>query len=481
MKNKTKVLLLLNFTILLSISFIFTGCNNTQDTAYDPANYLIEKTNPADFHAKRLTDKESPYTMCFENTDGTNSLYIFTSPIAYYDDKEQLKAIDNTLTKTKDKNLKNKGYELEQKSNDIQSYFPKDLKKTPFLLKNISNNKNTEFEFKPNENFIDMNLKESTFLDLLGREHSSAIYQDKKSNDIIIEYIPTSSGITANIIINEKPENEQIDFYISQQDKWNYDITDNEYILFKENETNEPKAIIRASHLKDANGICSYDNKISVKNGLGKCVYSIKPDTGFLNDPNIKYPLSLSTSFELYRSTTPDTTVYSDKPDENLYLADYAVLGDNKTFGSSINYIRFRVNYVFKSYAENVKSAEYVSTILSKDQKEISVNMLRLKDIWSSTVMNWNSRSKTYDVESTANISSSGRYGFDITKFIKACVKDDKWDTESCGLAMAAQDNSIGSKIISTGDNALYRPYVRIDFYDLPWTYERVFSINPDG
>ena len=35
-------------------------------------------------------------------------------------------------------------------------------------------------------------------------------------------------------------------------------------------------------------------------------------------------------------------------------------------------------------------------------------------------------------------------------------------------------------KVMATSDNTFYQPYVRIDFYDLPWTFEKVYVINPD-
>ena len=177
----------------------------------------------------------------------------------------------------------------------------------------------------------------------------------------------------------------------------------------------------------------------------------------------------------------PDSTVYSNKSGTNVYLADYAVMGNNDFFGSSQHYLRFRINYVFKSYEQNVKSSVYVLTALSKDSLAMPVEMLRMKDVWSSTGINWNSKHPTHGKESATQISVPGRYEFDITEFVKSCIKDDEWNTEVYGLAMTAADDSSGAKVIATNDNTFYQSYIRIDFYDLPWTFEKLYGINPDS
>ena len=110
----------------------------------------------------------------------------------------------------------------------------------------------------------------------------------------------------------------------------------------------------------------------------------------------------------------------------------------------------------------------------------MSVEMLRLRDVWSSTHINWLTRFKTYEEECETTISKAGRYSFDITNFVKACIEDEEWNTEVYGLAMSAADGVKGTKVVATSDNMFYQPYIRIDFYDLPWAFERLNAINPD-
>ena len=45
---------------------------------------------------------------------------------------------------------------------------------------------------------------------------------------------------------------------------------------------------------------------------------------------------------------------------------------------------------------------------------------------------------------------------------------------------MTSEKNGNAVKVLATSDNPFYQPYIRIDFYDLPWTFEKVYAINPD-
>ena len=69
----------------------------------------------------------------------------------------------------------------------------------------------------------------------------------------------------------------------------------------------------------------------------------------------------------------------------------------------------------------------------------------------------------------------------DITAFVKDSYDDDLWETETQGLALKAKDGSQGYQIYPTYDNALYQPYVKVVFKDMPPVFEHVTTINPDG
>jgi len=376
--------------------------------------------------------------------------------------------IDTSLVSVTDNGLKRQGYSLSTKSCDIKSYFPTSLDKAPFLIQGGDN----MLSFSPAS--TGGKLTKETFTDLIGREHDSVLYQ--ASGNPKLEYIPTAAGIMVNITLSEKPVSNQIVFYIDKQAEIDYVLADDQYLVLKEG--NMPKAVISTSFLRDNSGAVSFANGISLVTEGDKWKYTITLDEDFLNDPNTSYPLTITPTFELYRSNMNDATLYENMPDSNLHLADYAVLGNNDFFGESLHYLSYRINYLVKSYEQNVISAAYVAPVLANTTANMPVEMLLLKNMWNSSGITWNSKYDTYGRESLTNINQPGRYSFGTTNFVKACIKDDTWVTEVYGLAMAS--DTVGMAVIATNDNTFYQPYIRIDFYDLPWTFEKIEEINPN-
>ena len=458
-------------TIFLVLTLFVMGCQNSA-VGFNSVGMLIDAGQLETFHKNRLTDKETPYSLCFENVDGSFSLYIFSSPIAFYDTNDVLKIIDTTLVSISDAKMKCDGYSLETKSCDIKSYYPESLTNTPFMIQS----KDYSFSFTPSQELIGGSLRKGVFTDAIGREHTSAVYPTNGNTQI--EYVSTTAGIMTNITINEKPYSNQLAFYIDAQTAGNPIFMDNQCVLF--HAENSIKSVINTSFLQDSLGKTSFNNLIYVEPSENQWKYTIALDENFLNNPNTKYPLVISPTFEIFRNNTPDLTIYSNKPDINISLANSAVIGKDSFLGISQHYLQFRINYIFKSYEQNIISAEYVSAVLSKTDDALLVEMLSLRDFWSASGVNWHTKLDTYGKAGTASIYGAGIYEIDITTFVKSCVKDDRWYTEAYGLIMVAVNDSSGTKVIATADNAFYQPFVRIDFYDLPWKFERIIEINPN-
>lgn len=467
----TKRLLSLCSIVLIILGF--ASCEKKQPSP-DPVGMLIGQEQLVHVHASRLYDKESPYTLCFENQDGTKSLYIFTSPVSYYKEDDTLEIIDKALVSVTSSEMKKQGYVLEPKSCDIKSYFPKNLSKTPFFITGAD----SSLSFVPSSELISQNMERSTFKDVEGRKHSAVVYQ--KDENIMVEYIPTTSGIMANIEIKEKPETNLLRFYIEKQDGLSFSVQDNQYVLFQNKQDLTNKAVIYTSFLQDAKGNVGFGNEIKMAEEEDRWMYTIALDKAFLEAPETQYPVSITPSFELYRNKMPDSSVFKKHPNINIYLANNTVFGDDEIFGDVQHYLRFRINYIFKSYPQNVKSASYVTTVLAGSEAVRSIELKRLRELWSSTGATWNTRYQTYNSESITELTTPGRYEFNILNFVKDSIRDDEWNTEGYGLAMTSEKGGEAAKVLATSDNTFYQPYVRIDFYDLPWTFEKVYAINPD-
>ena len=68
------------------------------------------------------------YTICLENRDGSNTVYLFSEPILYTDENGDIKTKDISVEKA-DNELKSKGYDYTNGQNDYRINFSKDQRK----------------------------------------------------------------------------------------------------------------------------------------------------------------------------------------------------------------------------------------------------------------------------------------------------------------------------------------------------------------
>lgn len=101
--------------------FLLEGC----DYEIKPSHKFtaISQIGNIQEESVRLSKYDSPYTIGFKNEDGSNSLYIFDSPIQYESENGRYEIIDNMLVESDQENQY-----FENKSNEIKTLLPKSLK-----------------------------------------------------------------------------------------------------------------------------------------------------------------------------------------------------------------------------------------------------------------------------------------------------------------------------------------------------------------
>lgn len=201
-----------------------------------------------------------------------------------------------------------------------------------------------------------------------------------------------------------------------------------------------------------------------------KCI--VEMDKDFLKNSELTYPLSISLAFDVLANSLPNITAYSDKPNDTL--SNYSVIGPNTFYGEGSLYMKFRIGYVLKSYEQNVKNASLCFVALGGSKSDVKIRSERLNEFWTYTTPEL---PIGYMEENSICVSNVGAYRFDITNYVKACIHDDTQNTEDFGLLISAISDE--AKVISNYNNALYLPYIKIDFYDVPWAFEKVEKINP--
>ena len=115
---------------------------------------------------------------------------------------------------------------------------------------------------------------------------------------------------------------------------------------------------------------------------------------------------------------------------------------------------------------------------LSGGNSDVTCELHRLGDQWASTRLTWQTRPEPLEMESRTPVTHEGPADWDITRFVKACIQDEEWNTEVYGLSATAKGDAF--RAFASSDNTFYPPYVRIDFDEAPWTLEVIDQINPD-
>lgn len=185
-----------------------------------------------------------------------------------------------------------------------------------------------------------------------------------------------------------------------------------------------------------------------------------------------EYPLILDVSFELYRNKMPDSSVYS-KLNENMYLNNYAIIGNEKNKGYSWEYVRFRINHFLSIRSDTVLEATYNTRCLFTSDKNFTSSMVLINKIWASTQVTWKTR---VILEGQQSYKERRKGVYDITDFVKLCVEDQENFTEMCGCVLQGES---GYGIYASADNGCYIPYVHLKLSKKPRAFVARKNINP--
>jgi len=227
--------------------------------------------------------------------------------------------------------------------------------------------------------------------------------------------------------------------------------------------TSKQAGAIKQSPIRDANGRMTYCSA-AIEEEDGGLKYTVSLDEQLLSSPDTAYPVSLSVSFELEQNTL--TSVLSDGEKVLDSLSDHYTVEDEKAM-----YMKFRIGYLLKSYKQNVKSASF-NVVGASVTEKCTLGLYRLSGFWRSE--GFVSPEVSFK-ESELEIKGAGKYSADITQYVKACIHDDTLNSEDFGLVFKA---AVGKAVLSSYNDPTYKPYVRINFYDLPWTFESVDVIE---
>ena len=439
MKKMNKKCLL----IFLTGIFIVSGCKNEV------------KNNEVN-----LDMYNTPYTQMKANEDGTFSLYVYASPVAY-EDGEEYKNIDCQL-KTSSK----EEYLCESSDGIRKSYLPSKLT-DKFLIKDDGGEIYISFRDSYYENFSSGILTE--YKNMYGDNVKAVEYIDEKDNVNYYIYA-TNTGLYVECqqdLLNTFPKIEIESKAESCEKKGNG------YVLLK-NRKNKELVVSEPVCISD-DGQCIFGRFGCKKENNGNYMLS-----GRTNNENISKKVTIGFSISRYVNKIPDTNVCS-KKDINSYLREYAIVGENIDYGTCWDFLRFRINYFIGTEKNNIISAEYYTKLLFSDSETEKPKMYLNKVQWSSTRMTW----ATMEDEqkgglvkiSDGSVNESNELIFDMTDFVKKSISDMTWATESYG-GLIKQET--GYSLIASSDNSIYVPYLKINMKELPEHFSGREEINEE-
>ncbi len=438
-----------------------TGCHQS-----DATHVTAEKEIFRAQHANLIWEKSSPYTLFYENSDGSSTLYLFTSPIAYYDEYDQLTLIDNDLVRSKEP-----GMAFENRKSDCKMYFPE----TADRSLRIQSTDTTLLLF-PAE--ASGNPQLTSYIDLCGVSRTAVSYPTTGKKDIL--YLPTEAGITVMVTWREPSPDSAFSVFVSPPAGAAFAVTSLQDILLYDPDSLTVLGVIHTAPLLDRNGKAYLNVTTDVTlQADGRLLVTFTPTGTVVSDAS-HYPLTFSPSFDLYRSTLIGPAIWSGDPGNNDNLSAFIPLGQDEFLGTAEQYLRLRLNYICKTYGANIQSASYQPVVLGNISEPCTLEVFRVTELWGRHTISWNNRPHTGNVESATTLSSSGRIALDLTSLVRDGFDDLDWDIEANGLLLAKAADEPGVCILSTPQHSLYSPYIRIDFYETPWFFERIDTINPD-
>ena len=438
---KKKILLFCVFTILISVN----GCVNKQSN--------VKKTDDLSMYDTR-------YTYIEKNADDTYSMYIYTTPIQFKDGKVY-KKIDNTIVEA-DKSE----FAYENKSNSLKVFFPKYINEE-FNIK--ENNNQISFVV---DNFIEHQIlgKKTSYINIYGDEREAVEYY--VDENLTIYTYPINLGIHFEYVI--KGDNKEKYFpriCITSDENMRIDDSTKEYLII-ENKRENKFLVFQPAVLNEADEELIIDNNWILKNNKEDISANCKSENIKDGTTHIEF------SIQLHKEDIPDCTAY-EKKENNNYLSNYAMIGNNTELGKGLYFTRFRIKYFFDSEGDNVKSAYFCTRNLNYGNCEAEINAYYPREQWSSTRLTWENKVDYYEnFKKFTGMYSNGAKGnlkFNLTDFVKSALEDVTGITESWGLVMDTNDKKC---VLPSSDNGEYIPYIKIVMKNLPDNFKKMESVN---
>lgn len=415
--------------------------------------YFSEEEMIEQKHTRLLANYTTEVSVCYENTDRTKSLYVFSSPINYVSSSGNLYLIDTRIANVKNYEMLNKGYYYTIADSDIRPYYPQALSAEKGIY--IESNTSYEFGFFGSSE----NCAYITKRSLLSTEEKMLHYANIQKGIDLYTY-PSSSGTNIQLDIKEQV-NGKINAWLKLDDaEIKVEKQAGGYVAMKKRENNESViiGIFQNPIIKLNNGEVCTDCEVYVDE-KGSGLYYLCFDFG---KDKLEVGTQIFLSFEAKRESQPDNAIYSKHPNLlNAYLSQLAYIGASPKMGLGRQMIRFKLTGVFNLPSERIISASYNMYRLTSNCNELE--MLEITEDWCSVTGGWADYYKTGKRMSYL-YTKENELSFDISEIVKSWSDDKTGFKEHCGLILKCVEENQLSDIFLTNDCRYFNNYTKVIF-----------------
>ena len=413
---------------------------------------------------------EDLYSFTTYNEDDTLTLYRFSEPVKFVDKStEAIRFVDNTI----------KVASAEKQppviSGQSELYTAKSYTNTAnFFSVNMPASVNQGISLKlDNLTFSLTPAKASLSTASLktsnhrGMSEEVVEYRNALGDGVHLQYVPISSGVKENIILDRYPGTNKFEFIV---DVGNYYpvYTEGESIPFADPATDEISIILGQADARDSYTGEETDGHFTLYNSLevkeledGRYALTVTIDQDFLTSPDTVYPVVIDPSYTLPSTSFRDTTVYSGVPNSSAYYTSaYMCVGNHgSSYGEGIAFVQTKkmTDLINNGIApEKVNFAHYRVYEGSGKTNHSMIRLYGTTANWDQTTITYNNK-PDYDSGSIASqvVDHSGWYTFDVTRHVKnflAWAKNYSGYSQTRGFALAATDPTASSKHFCSGE-----------------------------
>ncbi len=418
-------------------------------------------------------DVDDMYSITVKNSDGTNTLHIFQTPIKYEEDNV-IKLKKENLTSSKENISLFKNYAFESVENEIKGFYPADIYdgiKIEYgdyevTLTPASNNTVTQ----SSERSISQVLK-------IG---NSVNYSGVFGRDISIEYSSILNGIKENIIIEKYNGKNTFDFVVNTNGLIPEKM-EGDSIPLLDPETREMQMFIGQINAKDSYVGNNENDEVhfTLYNSLkleaidkNKSIYKLTVivDKAFLESETTVYPVIVDPTINTGTSNMYDAPVYSGYPNNNYYTNEYNMVGyHGSSYKEAITYIKLNTVSSYKYInPQKITSAYYNVYEGSGKTSSATINVYDTAGTWTDSSITYSNKPGFMPAPiDSLTISSSGWYNFNITGLFENWLEfelNEGGFTPNYGFALIASTTGVSSRHFCSANSANKLPSIVVNY-----------------